>query len=377
MRSKSSSPLPQEDDSHAIALYLRSPQLNKNLLIARSGERPLQVSLADLGKSDGRPVVVFLGLGCVRYLIALYDELARALGLRIICIDRWGLGKTDQIPQNRRGLLDWADVVRRVLDELGIDRFQVLAHSAGAPYALATVLKMEQRVQGKIHLLAPWVGGDVEGKSLQNTHLTPGYRWLKWVPNGVIKSALAAEWRLESYFLGKAPTIKNNIRNKSEATVSSTSLDSNGTSRASFSDLRPGIVEVDGFDTLATDLIPAPSGWTTSQPVAVHSVSSSPGFTQALMQASHAESLSGTTADLLSVVLGRDAKPWGFSYTDIRHPCKIWYGAEDERVAEKSMRWMERAMDAELLVVPSEGHNLMSSRSVMYDVLDSLAEDRL
>jgi pimeloyl-ACP methyl ester carboxylesterase len=156
-----------EDDLQAIAMYLRSPQLNRMLLIARPyPERPLQVSVADLGKPDGRPVVVFLGLGCVRYLIALYDDLARALGLRIICIDRWGLGKTDQIPQSQRGLLDWADVVRRVLDELGVERFQVLAHSAGAPYALATVLKMENRIHGKIHLLAPWVGGDVEGESI-------------------------------------------------------------------------------------------------------------------------------------------------------------------------------------------------------------------
>jgi pimeloyl-ACP methyl ester carboxylesterase len=198
------------------------------------------------------------------------------------------------------------------------------------------------------------------------------------VPNSVIKSALAAEWRLESYLLGKAPTLKNSIRKQSDAMKSSSSIDSDGTrSRASFID--PGTVEVDGFDTLASDLYPAaPGRWATTPPpasVTASSVSSSPGFTQALMQASHAESLSGTTADLLSVVLGRDAKPWGFSYTDIRHPCKIWYGADDERVSEKSMRWMERAMDAELLVVPGEGHNLMSSRMVMFDVLDSIAED--
>jgi hypothetical protein len=165
VRPKSASPLPPDDEAHAMALYLRSAQLNRIILIPRPyPERPLQVSFADLGKPDGRPVVVFLGLGCVRYLVALYDDLARALGLRLICIDRWGLGKTGQVPQNQRGLLDWADVVRHVLDELGVERFQIIAHSAGAPYALATVLKMESRVHGKIHLLAPWVGGDPEGE---------------------------------------------------------------------------------------------------------------------------------------------------------------------------------------------------------------------
>ncbi|KAL1413455.1 hypothetical protein Q8F55_001222 [Vanrija albida] len=373
-RPSSTSPMPQDDDAQAIGMYLRSPQLNRIMLLPRPyPERPLQVSLADLGKPDGRPVLVFLGLGCVRYLIALYDELARALGLRLICIDRWGLGKTDQVPQDRRGLLDWADVVRKVLDELGVEKFQVLAHSAGAPYALACVLKMERRVRGKIHLLSPWVGGDVEG-----------YKWLKWVPNGVIKSAIAAEWRIESYFMGKAPNAKQ-PKSPQMATAglrSTASLDADGrTSRSSFGQDGAQLESGEGFDPFASELysalpVVAPRLSTASPtPVSAASVSASPAFPQALMQASHAESLSGTTADLLSVVLGRDAKPWGFSYTDIRHPCKIWYGAQDDRVSEKSMRWMERAMDAELCVMPEEGHQLMSSRVVMFDVLDSLAED--
>ncbi|CAK9785485.1 unnamed protein product [Cutaneotrichosporon oleaginosum] len=369
LRPNSASPRPNtsDDDAREIAMYLRSPQLNRIMHLPRPfPERPLQVSFADLGKPDGRPVVVFLGLGSVRYLVALYDDLARALGLRLICIDRWGLGKTDQVPQDRRGLLDWADVVRQVLDELGINRFQMVAHSAGAPYALATALKMERRIHGKIHLMSPWVGGDVEG-----------YKWLKWVPNGVIKSALAAEWRLESYFLGKAPSLKANGKangrtngsGRREGDASSTSLNTDGMrSRSSVSDLRAA----DSLDGFSDDLSHALPG---KYEPSVSPITASPAFAHALVQANHAESLSGTTADLLSVVLGRDAKPWGFSYTDIRHPCKIWYGAEDERVSEKSMRWMERAMDAELIVVQEEGHNLMSSRTVMYDVLDSIAED--
>lgn len=195
----------------------------------------------------------------------------------------------------------------------------------------------------------------------------------------MIKSALAAEWRLESYFLGKAPSLKpiNGKLNKQLNGASRRDLDSSSTSlhtdgmrsRSSISDLRAG----DSLDGFSDDLTHAlPSG---KYEPSVSPITASPAFAHALVQANHAESLSGTTADLLSVVLGRDAKPWGFSYTDIRHPCKIWYGAEDERVSEKSMRWMERAMDAELIVVQEEGHNLMSSRTVMYDVLDSIAED--
>lgn len=358
---RSSGSSPQPDDDALMAMYLRSPQLNKILALPRPfPDRALQVSLADLGKPDGKPVVVFLGLGCVRYLIALYDDLARAFGLRLICIDRWGLGKTDQVPQNQRGPLDWADVVRRVLDQLGVDKFQIVAHSAGAPYAMATVLRLGDRVVGRPHLLAPWVGGDVEG-----------YKWLKWVPNGVIKSAIAAEWRLESYFLGKAPSLK--ALNKA-GIPTSPSLD--GESMRSLSSAPSPVTTSPIYNNfaslpLSTSSVHVPANMSEDSLL----VTSSPSFLTALMQASHAESLSGTTADLLSVILGRDCKPWGFSFTDVKRACKIFWGTLDDKVSEKSMRWMERSMDAELVTLKDEGHNLMSSRGVMYDVLDSLAND--
>lgn len=201
-----------------------------------------------------------------------------------------------------------------------------------------------------------------------------GYKWLKWVPNGVIKSAIAAEWRLESYFLGKAPTLKQ-VGTKKEAATSQTSLPEGTRSRSSLSDRGAEVTSKSDAYARVREHIPLENGEGFDFTDQTHHFTTSPAFAHALMQASHAESLSGTTADLLSVVLGRDAKPWGFSYTDITAPCKIWYGALDDRVSEKSMRWMERAMDAELVVVAEEGHNLMSSRTVMYDVLDSLAED--
>lgn len=161
----STSPASELSDSQAMALYLRSPRLTKLVTLTNLSHRstPLTVSLADVGSPTGKPVVIFLGLGCVRYLIALYDELATVFGLRLICIDRWGLGKTDEIAQEKRNLLDWAEVVGCVMDHLGIGTFQVLAHSAGTPYALATALKLDTRIVGKIHLLAPWVSADIDG----------------------------------------------------------------------------------------------------------------------------------------------------------------------------------------------------------------------
>lgn len=37
--------------------------------------------------------------------------------------------------------------------------------------------------------------------------LQDGYKWLKYVPNGILKTAQAAEWKLQAWMIGKPPTI--------------------------------------------------------------------------------------------------------------------------------------------------------------------------
>lgn len=156
----------EEQEALAVALYLRSPNLNRYFSFPRqSPDPPLRVSVAEVGSLTGAPVLLFLGLGCVRYLTALFDDLAKALDLRLICIDRWGYGKTDMVDESKRGLREWAAIVERVVDEMKIKQFSVLAHSAGCPYALAAANRMKERVVGKIHLLAPWVGTDVDNST--------------------------------------------------------------------------------------------------------------------------------------------------------------------------------------------------------------------
>jgi hypothetical protein len=93
--SEASTPLPPVPfqpapltDKEAIATYLRSTRLTKLIKLPRPHQPSLQVSISDLGDPNGRPVVVFLGLGSVRYLMGLYDEMAEVLGLRLITIDR-------------------------------------------------------------------------------------------------------------------------------------------------------------------------------------------------------------------------------------------------------------------------------------------------
>jgi hypothetical protein len=165
--SPSASPSGLDTESRQIAVYLSSPHLNTILHIPVPRSSPsfpsLRVSLAQVGSPTGHPVLVFLGLGCVRYLIALFDELASAFGLRLICIDRWGFGKTGMIDQSERDPMAWVDIVDQVLRELGVEGYHLLAHSAGTPYAMALAKRFPERVRGRIHLLAPWISADIDG----------------------------------------------------------------------------------------------------------------------------------------------------------------------------------------------------------------------
>ncbi|KAG6897330.1 hypothetical protein C0992_002388 [Termitomyces sp. T32_za158] len=187
--------------SQEVVKYLRSARLTTLLSLTRSPhastDDPLMISLSDLGSSTGHPVVVFLGLGCVRHIMGLYDEMAEILNLRLITIDRWGLGRTESRSKLAKGVMQWASVVEEVLDRLHIRQCSVMAHSAGAPYALSFANRFPDRICGSICLLAPWVGGS------ENS----GYKWLKYVPNGILKTAQAAEWRIQAWMIGKPPAI--------------------------------------------------------------------------------------------------------------------------------------------------------------------------
>ncbi|KZV77063.1 hypothetical protein PENSPDRAFT_730777 [Peniophora sp. CONT] len=195
-------PPPKPTQEQSIAQYLKSPRLTTLLKLTRAPhagpDNPLTVSLCDLGAPRGVPLLVFLGLGTVRYMLGLYDEMAECLGIRIIAIDRWGMGRTDAKHKGARGIPEWAGAVEEVLDKLGIEQCAVMAHSAGAPYALSFAARAPRRVRGDVCLLAPWVGG-VEAS---------GYKWLKYVPNGLLKAAQGAEWKIQAWMLGKPPTIQ-------------------------------------------------------------------------------------------------------------------------------------------------------------------------
>jgi pimeloyl-ACP methyl ester carboxylesterase len=66
------------------------------------------------------------------------------VGVRLIAVDRPGIGLSDRVPGRR--LLDWATDIEMLADVLHLSRFAILGWSAGAPHALACASLVPDRV---------------------------------------------------------------------------------------------------------------------------------------------------------------------------------------------------------------------------------------
>lgn len=424
-RSPSSTPTTNEE----ITRYLRSARLTRLLTLRRPPNHHLVVSLADVGSEDGHPVVIYLGLGSVRYLVALYDDLAASLGLRLICIDRWGLGKTGEVSDSRRGFREWSYVVEEVLDQLGIGKFSMIAHSAGTPYALASSIRLDSRLHGTIQLLAPWVGSAAESPA-------NAYKWLKFVPSSLIKTAQAAEWKMQGWRLGKNPKVQakgvgfdpraplssesaatspifstfhaditqqedeeacrhptyrtspsvisseRDISFEDAADTTFLSTPTQSRSRKTSADTPAGHCFEPRADSVPTRLVRKTSTTLKATPIRGASIRSQTNIPKntvkldlgtALMRASHAESLKGGTSDLLAI-LQKTGKVLELSYSDISHPVRVWHGLKDDKISLQSVLSLETLIPhCKVNVIPGADHSLMTNVVVFVQVLQAIA----
>jgi pimeloyl-ACP methyl ester carboxylesterase len=103
-----------------------------------------KLGYSEFGDLNGFPVINNHG-GCLcRLDIAPADEIAKKLGVRIISPDRPGIGLSD--PKADRSLLDWADDVHQLADQLNLKQFGVIGWSMGGQYALSCAYKLGDRV---------------------------------------------------------------------------------------------------------------------------------------------------------------------------------------------------------------------------------------
>lgn len=121
------------------------------------------LAYAEYGDPYGKPVFFCQGTPSSRLMRPSEDQ-TRQLGARLIVADRPGFGLSD--PKPGRSLLDWADDVACLADQLKIGAFPVIGISGGGPYAAACAHRMPDRVTslGLVSAAGPThIEGSIEG----------------------------------------------------------------------------------------------------------------------------------------------------------------------------------------------------------------------
>jgi pimeloyl-ACP methyl ester carboxylesterase len=362
----------------AVDAYLCSPRLSQKLRMPTTGRT---ISFSEVGDPQGFAVFVCVGMGLTRYVTAFYDELAATLGLRLITPDRPGVGESDAIDESERAVLNWPDDVLYICQSLKITKFSILAHSAGAIYALATALRMPGHIRGKIHLLAPWIPPSQmesvvttnDNKGEQPRSIPTSQRILRALPTPLLRAANSPFMSATSSSLTTSLP-RNSARRSKRRSAGTTTPKALDPSKPTITTTLPTSPCDD------PDKPQSPEDAEASLLLAAINAAA-----EKERQSSYDERLTGAiwtlstrnanpAVDLL-VCLERN-RPVGFRYVDITREVVIHHGAKDARVPVDNVRWLGKTMRrCEVRVLPTEGHGLMASASVMGGVLDEIAQE--
>lgn len=219
--------------------------------------------------------------------------------IRLIAMDRPGYGHSD--PQRFLGPMGFARQIKSMLDEKGIEQISILSVSGATPYSMALATLLGDRVK---HLTS--VAG-VAPLTVQNfKYLSPVQRktWFTRtvVPDRLLMLALDRVW--------KSGTEK---------------LD-----RLMFNDLD-------------------------SYPEMDRKVFEDPLYGPVLLETTR-HALKGGPRGILDDMRVY-AKPWGFSFADIRCPVTLWHGTNDDIVNVRYAQDMQRYLpQARVKFIEREGH---------------------
>jgi pimeloyl-ACP methyl ester carboxylesterase len=118
--------------------------------LLNAGDKKIRLSdgralgYAEYGASTGRSLFYFHGHPGSRFEAGFLAEAAAQSGIRLVGIDRPGMGLSSY--KAGRRLLDWPDDVIELADALRLDRFSLVGFSGGGPYVLACVRKYPDRL---------------------------------------------------------------------------------------------------------------------------------------------------------------------------------------------------------------------------------------
>ena len=102
------------------------------------------VGYSESGDPHGFPIFYFHGFPASRLQATDFHEIAQIKHCRLIGIDRPGMGLSS--PNKQQTLLSWTDDIREFSDHLKIDKFSIIAHSGGLPFALACAHSLPERI---------------------------------------------------------------------------------------------------------------------------------------------------------------------------------------------------------------------------------------
>lgn len=399
--------------SDEVDTFLGAPRLTQKIRHPRTGRT---IAFSEVGDPKGFVVLCCVGMGLTRYLTAFYDELARTLRLRLITPDRPGVGESSSVPESSCTPLNWVDDVAVICSQLEITRFSLLAHSAGAIYALATALKMPQYVRGRIHLLAPWIppsqmpkGAALGPDSQPIANLPFSHKILSVLPAQILRVANSRFLTATSASVDTKPLKKKNKEREGfDVTMDYSFQD---LSEDSFMDSAMADMDKENMPSGASGRARGMSCYQannealkqqsnglkmpsleskrqtqySSRATMPQSRPVSPRLTAEARLALYNKTLTHRIWSLATqnanpatdlVVCLERRKTIGFRYPEVTRSVVIHHGAKDTRVPLDNVRWLHGVMKrCELRVLDNEGHGLMASASAMSAVLGEIAKE--
>lgn len=273
-------------------------------VLLRDGRR---LAYAEYGAPRGRPVLYFHGLPGSRLEAGFAAPAAEALGVRLLAVDRPGVGRSDRRPG--RTLVDWPDDVAQLADALGLARFVLLGVSGGGPSTAACAWKIPERLDA-VALVCPVAPLDRPGST----------------------RGMSPVARFHLTLARRAPAL---------------------------------------LPPLGAALAPLIRAWPAGPLALMRSVSSPPdraalarseagailgrGLSEAFRRGA-----GGAIDDLRLLV-----RPWGFAPADIRVPVHLWHGEQDRTVPQAMGRRLASAIPGcRSHLLPDDGHFSLPIRHV-------------
>lgn len=368
----------------AVQEFLAARRLSQSITEPHTGRI---ISFSEVGDPTGSAVFCCVGMGLTRYITAFYDELASTLRLRLITPDRPGVGASETHADGSNTPLAWPDDVRAICQHLNLTKFSILAHSAGAIYALATALRMPQHIRGRLHLLAPWippsqmVAFGSQQEALPASALPYSQRFLRSLPATFLKAANSSWLSATSASVtSKSPRRSKRANREVDAPLDS----SQGSCASSPSPL---------FAPEREDHQPARSvirekendlpGGASARPSLPNRTSSrftdkdhQPSYDSRLTEGIWDRATTGANPAVDLLVCLERRQPIGFRYVDIKKAIVIHHGSKDTRVPLENVKWLGKTMrKCEVRVLEGEGHGLMASAAVMGNILIEISQE--